>query len=452
MKNPIKMLVVDDDQHIRESLELYLKEKGYEVIGACNGSLALFHFDHQKPKIVILDIRLPDIDGLEVLRRIKTSNGKVQVIMITAYQDMETTITAMKLGASEYIHKPIDINELEMVIERMTKTLSLTRRQGDLIEIHGEYKVNNIIGRSNAMKEVFKIIGLVSESKAPILIQGDSGTGKELIAKVIHCNSLSKNEPFIPINCSALPETLLESELFGHERGAFTGAVTAKRGRFELAQNGTIFLDEIGEISANVQVKFLRFLQDKGFERLGSENTTFSNARIIAATNRNLSELVKAGRFREDLYFRLKVLTIDMPPLRERKSDIPYLVDYILSKINKELHQHVKKVQKGVMSQLMEYDWPGNVRELENVLTRAVLMAKGDVLLQEYLENFLKRVIPPVKEKALRALSLREVEEKHILQILSLSNWNKGRTCEILGISRPTLRQKMKLYQITNHS
>jgi two-component system response regulator AtoC len=341
---------------------------------------------------------------------------------------------------------------MEMVIERMTKTLSLTKLQGDLIEIHGEYKVNNIVGRSNAMKEVFKIIGLVSDSKTSILIQGDSGTGKELIAKVIHCNSLSENEPFIPINCSALPETLLESELFGHERGAFTGAVTARRGRFELAQNGTIFLDEISEISANVQVKILRFLQDKKFERLGSENTTFSNARIIAATNRNLSELVEAGKFREDLYFRLKVVTIDVPPLRERKSDIPYLVDYILSKINKELHQHVKKVPKGVMGQLMEYDWPGNVRELENVLTRAVLMAKGDVLLQEYLENPLKRAIPPVKEKALRALSLREVEERHILQILSLSNWNKGRACEILGISRPTLRQKMKLYQITNHS
>ena len=446
----VKVLIVDDDEHIRESLELYLKENGYEVISAPNGSKALFLFNRDKPKIIILDIRLPDMDGLEVLRRIKTSDGKVQVAMITAFQDMETTITAMKLGASEYIHKPIDINELEMIIDRMEETLSVNERFGELTEVHHDYKVNNIISKSNAMKEVFKIIGLVSESKTSILIQGESGTGKELIAKVIHNNSLLNNEPFIPINCSALPETLLESELFGHERGAFTGAVSAKKGKFELAQNGTIFLDEIGEISANVQVKLLRFLQDKEFERLGSEKRSLSNARIIAATNRDLSELVRTGKFREDLYFRLKVVTIDIPPLRERKSDIPHLVEYLLAKVNRELHKNVKKVPQSVMGRLMEHDWPGNVRELENVLIRAVHLAKGEVLLQEYINGSFKKAIPLVDEKDPKALSLQEMEKKHILQILHLANWNKGKACEILRISRPTLRHKMKLYQIRN--
>jgi transcriptional regulator with PAS, ATPase and Fis domain len=354
----------------------------------------------------------------------------------------------MKLGACEYIHKPLDINELEMTIERMKETVSLSEQYGELIEINSEYKVDNIIGKSNVMKEVFKAIGLVSESKTSILIQGESGTGKELVAKVIHNNSPFKNEPFIPINCSALPETLLESELFGHEKGAFTGAVSAKKGKFELAQNGTIFLDEIGEISANVQVKLLRFLQDKEFERLGSEKKILSNARIIAATNRDLSELVRMGKFREDLYFRLKVVTIDIPPLRERKPDIPHLVEYLLTKVNRELHKNVRRLPQGTVDCLLEYDWPGNIRELENVLIRAVLLSKGEVLLEECITGSLKKVLPLVDEKDPKTLSLQEMEKKHILQILHLANWNKGKACEILRISRPTLRHKMKLYKI----
>jgi two-component system response regulator AtoC len=444
----VKVMIVDDDEHIRESLELYLKEKGYHVISASNGRMALSHFRDDQPKIIILDIRLPDMDGLDVLRQIKASNGKAQVAMITAFQDMETTINAMKLGACEYIHKPLDINELEMTIERMKETVSLSEQYGELIEINSEYKVDNIIGKSNVMKEVFKAIGLVSESKTSILIQGESGTGKELVAKVIHNNSPFKNEPFIPINCSALPETLLESELFGHEKGAFTGAVSAKKGKFELAQNGTIFLDEIGEISANVQVKLLRFLQDKEFERLGSEKKILSNARIIAATNRDLSELVRMGKFREDLYFRLKVVTIDIPPLRERKPDIPHLVEYLLTKVNRELHKNVRRLPQGTVDCLLEYDWPGNIRELENVLIRAVLLSKGEVLLEECITGSLKKVLPLVDEKDPKTLSLQEMEGKHILQILHLANWNKGKACEILRISRPTLRHKMKLYKI----
>jgi two-component system response regulator AtoC len=445
-----EVLIVDDDEHIRESLEIYLTEKGYQVISASDGGAALSRFRDDHPRMIILDIRLPDMNGLEVLRQIKASNGKTQVAMMTAFQDMETTIAAMKLGACDYIHKPIDINELEMVIGRMERTISLSEGYERLSEINGEYRVNHIIGKTNAMKEVFKIIGLVSESKTSILIQGESGTGKELIAKVIHNNSLFKDEPFIPVNCSALPETLLESELFGHEKGAFTGAVSSKKGKFELAQNGTIFLDEIGEISANVQVKLLRFLQDKEFERLGSEKQMFSKARIIAATNRDLSELVRTGKFREDLYFRLKVVTIDIPPLRERKSDIPHLLEYLLAKVNKELHKNVRKVPQGVMNRFMEHEWPGNVRELENVLIRAVLLSKGEILDEECITGSLKKVLPLGDEKGPNALSLQEMEKKHILKILYLANWNKGKVCEILQISRPTLRHKMKLYQIKN--
>ena len=444
-----KVLIVDDDDHIRESLELYLKEKGYKVFNASNGNQAWFHVKHSKPKIVILDIRLPDMDGIELLRKIKTSNGEIQVIMITAFQDMETTIMAMKLGAFEYIHKPIDINELESTLERVKKTLYLNNRLKEFsTEVSRDYKIGNIIGRSNAMKEIFKIIGLVSESKTSILMQGESGTGKELISRVIHNNGPFKNEPFIPINCSALPETLLESELFGHEKGAFTGAISTKKGKFELAQDGTIFLDEIGEISPNVQVKLLRFLQDKEFERLGGERTILSNARIIASTNKNLLDLVEMGKFREDLYFRLKVVTIDVPPLRERRSDIPYLVEYLLNKINRELQKGVRKIPKDVVNRLIEYDWPGNVRELENVLIRAVLLAKGEVLQQEFLTDFLRKA-NRAEDKTPHGLSLEEVEKKHILQILRLNNWNRGRTCKILQISRPTLRLKMRRYQIT---
>lgn len=444
----VEVLIVDDDDHIRESLKLYLKEKGYEVLTAADGNRAWFHINHSEPRIVILDIRLPDVDGIELLRRIKSLSRDVQVIMVTAFQNMETTIMAMKLGACEYIHKPIDINELDSTMEKLRETLYLNHRLREFSTgEYRDYKVNHIVGRSNAIKEIFKIIGLVCESKTSILVQGESGTGKELISKVIHDTSPCRDEPFVPINCSALPEALLESELFGHEKGAFTGAISTKKGKFELAQNGTIFLDEIGEISPSVQVKLLRFLQDKEFERLGGEKKIFSNARIIAATNKNLQDLVEIRKFREDLYFRLKVVTINVPPLRERRSDIPYLVEYLLNKINRELGKDVRKIPEGVINSLIEYDWPGNVRELENVLTRAVLLAKGEVLLQEYLMDFLKR---PTRadDGASDGLSLEEVEKKHILQILRLTNWNRGRSCKILKISRPTLRHKMKLYQI----
>lgn len=443
----MKILVVDDEQSIRETLEMFLREKGYAVVTSEEGGTGLEAFRRERPDIVILDIRLPGMNGLEVLHRIMEEREDIPVIMITAYHDMETTIQAMKLGAYEYIHKPIDVEELEIALDKVVSNRSVNTRLEDLImEISQDYKVDNIVGRTKAMREIFKIVGLVSESKTTVLIQGESGTGKGLIAKAIHYNSPYRREPFLPINCSALVETLLESELFGHEKGAFTGATHLKKGKIELAQNGTIFLDEIGEISPNLQVKLLRFLQEKEFERVGGEEILRSSARVIAATNRDLSHLVEEKKFREDLYFRLKVVEIYVPPLRERKADIPLLVDHLLNKINRELHKKVIKIPKEAMEGLVNYSWPGNIRELENLLTRAIVLSKGNILLPESfpelfsLKGNLKEltVIKP----------LEQIEMEHVVKALDFAHWDKGKACKLLGISRPTLRKKIQKYNL----
>ncbi len=443
----MKILVVDDEQPIRETLEMFLREKGYEVVTSEEGGKGLEAVQRERPDIVILDIRLPGMNGLEVLHRIMEEGEGIPVIMITAYHDMETTIQAMKLGAYEYIHKPIDVDELEIAIDKVVSNRNLnTRLENLIVEISQDYKVNNIVGRTKAMREIFKIVGLVSESKTTVLIQGESGTGKELIAKAIHYNSPSRREPFLPINCSALVETLLESELFGHEKGAFTGATHLKRGKIELAQNGTIFLDEIGEISPNLQVKLLRFLQEKEFERVGGEEILRSSARVIAATNRDLSHLVEERKFREDLYFRLKVVEIYVPPLRERKADIPLLVDHLLNKINRELHKKVTKIPKEVMEGLVHYSWPGNIRELENLLTRAIVLSKGNILLPE---SFPELFSPKGNLKELTVIKpLEQIEMEHVVKALDFAHWDKGNACKLLGISRPTLRKKIQKYNL----
>ncbi|HSB07476.1 MAG TPA: sigma-54 dependent transcriptional regulator [Thermodesulfobacteriota bacterium] len=444
----MKILIIDDDQSIRETLEMFLHEKGYEVITSEDGGKGLEAVQRERPDIVILDIRLPGMDGLEVLRKIKENGEDIYVIMITAYHAMETTIQAMKLGAYEYIHKPIDVDELEIAIEKVVNNRKLNTRLEDLIlTISEDYTVDHIVGRTKAMQDIFKIIGLVSESNTTVLILGESGTGKELIAKAIHYNSPHKRDPFLPINCSALVETLLESELFGHERGAFTGATHLKRGKIELAQNGTIFLDEIGEISPTLQVKLLRFLQEKEFERVGGEETLRSNARVIAATNRDLSRLIEEKRFREDLYFRLKVVEIHVPPLRERKPDIPPLVEHLLNKINRELHKKVTKIPKEVMDSLVNYPWPGNVRELENLLTRAIVLSTGNILLPESFPELFGNLKGNLNEPEV-IKPLEQIEMEHVSKALVFTHWDKGKTCKLLGISRPTLRKKIEKYKL----
>jgi two-component system response regulator AtoC len=409
--------------------------------------------------VVILDIRLPDVDGFAVLEDLKEENENVKVIMITAFHDMETTINAMKGGAFDYIHKPVNVDELDLAIKKALKSLEMEKKiDGLLMEPSRNFRVGDIIGTGNEMREIFKTIGTVSQSRATVLIQGESGTGKELIAKVIH-NNTSPDEPFIAVNCSAIVETLLESELFGHEKGSFTGAVARKLGKFELARFGTVFLDEISEMSVNLQAKLLRVLQEMEFERVGGKDTVKVHARIMAATNKDLRGMVKEGKFRDDLYYRLNIVAINLPPLRSRRQDIAPLIDYLLSKINLDLHKKIVGVSGEVMEKFMNYAWPGNIRELENLLVRACVVAKGQVLgVNDFPDLGKDSAILPVKddtadiftpEEPGKFLTLDQVEERYIRKIIKETDKNKGEICETLGISRPTFERKLDKYGIS---
>ena len=447
-----KILIIDDEQSLLESLEMFLSEKGYMVSCAKSASEGLEINNTFHPDVIILDVRLPDKNGLEILEELQQKYKVKNVIIITAFHDMDTTIKAMKLGAIEYIPKPIDIEELEQALERACK-LGRTTSEGDAISLDPSltYEKGKIIGKSKVMKEIFKSIGILSENKVTVLIEGETGTGKELIARAIHYHSQNKDQPLIAINCSAIVGTLLESELFGHEKGAFTGAISTKRGKFELAQDGTIFLDEVSEIPIELQGKLLRFLQEKEFERVGGERSIKSYARVIAATNRDLWQMVKDGSFREDLYYRLSVASIKVPPLRERRSDITLLIEYLLKKINSELHRNIKGVEEKAARRIMSYDWPGNVRELENILTRAAIATRGDVILDESLSLLVHKKELKGKEKSdfSSIPSLQEVEKEHIVRVLQHSKWHLAKASESLQISRSTLWRKIKEYEIT---
>ena len=452
-----KILVIDDDSSIAESLDLYLTEEGYTVYTAATGTDGLNAFVKHSPDLVILDIRLPDIDGFTVLEDLREEEENVKVVMITAYHDMDSTIKAMKGGAFDYIHKPINVEELDMAIRKALKTLEMEKKiSGLLNEPSRSFKVGDIIGNNKEMKEIFKTIGVVSQSRTTVLIQGESGTGKELIAKVIH-NNTAPDEPYIAVNCSAIVETLLESELFGHEKGSFTGAVVRKLGKFELARYGTVFLDEISEMSVNLQAKLLRVLQEMDFERVGGKDSIKVNARIITATNKDLKGMVKEGKFRDDLYYRLNIVSIRIPPLRERREDTPVLVEYLLTKINRELHKKVVGVSEEMMDIFMKYRWPGNVRELENLLTRAVVVAKSQVLTRSDFPELGEDAVNGANGKHAeiiiepgKNMTLDEVEEQYIRRVIKDNNHRtKGELCDILGISRPTFERKLEKYGIT---
>ncbi|MFQ6092275.1 MAG: sigma-54-dependent transcriptional regulator [bacterium] len=441
------ILVIDDDRSICQTLEINFSQKGYQVSTALDGEEGLAKVQAENPDLVLLDIRMPKMDGLTLLEKIKEINKDICVIIITAYDDMQTTIRAMQLGAYEYVRKPIDADEMELTVQRALENQELNRRMNSLLkEISQEYQLNNIIGQSKAMREIFKTIGAASTSRVTVLIRGESGTGKELIAKAIHYNSSDKSQPFIAVNCTAIPETLFESELFGHERGAFTGAVATKRGKFELAERGSLFFDEIGDVSPSIQAKLLRVLQEKKYERVGGTRTLTTETRIIAATNKDLEKMIKNGHFREDLYYRLKVIEIWVPPLRERREDIPLLVEFLLDKINKEFNRNVRKVAPDVMAWLTDQPWKGNVRELENILRRAVVMAKGDVLLREYLP-LLEEEGQPTATEGIK--TLQEMEKEYLAKVLRYTNYNKKRACQLLDISRPTLNRKIKKYGLS---
>ena len=451
-----KILVIDDDRSIRETLELYLTEEGYEVVTAATGTEGLNRFVETSPDVVILDIRLPDVDGFTVLEDLREDEENVKVIMITAHHDMDSTINAMKGGAFDYIHKPVNVDELDMAIKKALKTREMEQKiDGLLMEPSRHFKVGDIIGTGKEMREIFKTIGVVSQNRTTILIQGESGTGKELIAKVIHHNT-ARDEPYIAVNCSAIVETLLESELFGHEKGSFTGAIARKLGKFELARYGTVFLDEISEMSLNLQAKLLRVLQEMEFERVGGKDRVRVHARIIAATNKDLRTMVREGKFRDDLFYRLNIVAITLPPLRERPEDIPDLVQYLLAKINIDLHKRIVGVSDEMMGIFLKYRWPGNVRELENLLVRAAVVAKGQILVrgdfpelaEESLPEAVPEELPPDKGGDGKLPTLDDIEEQYIRKVIRESGKNKGEICEILGISRPTFERKLEKYGI----
>ncbi len=442
-----KIMVVDDEHPICESLEMFLTEKGHTVCTAGTAAEALSVYKLERPDLVILDIRLPDKSGLQVLEILNASATPPKTIMITAFQDMETTIQAMKSGAYDYIHKPLDVDEIENAVDRALQLLQEDRHTEAPDAPERLPDTGSVIGKSKQMREIFKTIGILCRSRTTALIQGETGTGKELIARVIHRNSPFNKEPMVTLDCSAVVETLIESELFGHEKGAFTGAVEAKPGKIELAGQGTLFLDEIGELPLNIQGKFLGFLERREYSRVGGSKLHYSRCRIIAATNRDLAAMVRSGEFRRDLYFRLKVITLFVPSLKERLSDIPELAHYFLNSANQELGTAVLRFQEGVMERFMEHPWTGNVRELENIITAAVIRARGKVILMEEVEELLSSS-QSMPGDNFPALSLSHAEREHIAKVLSLVHWNKSRAAQLLGITLPTLRNKIKEYGI----
>ena len=439
-----RILVVDDDRSIRRSLEKFLGDEGYEVATAPDGDGALAQA--ATADVMLLDLGMPGKSGFDVLTALAPYPRPPQVIVVTARDDMQSTVKAIQLGAYEYLVKPVDIDRLRLVVKRALETREARGALDERVAREAEsYQVGNILGHSHAIREVWKQIGAVSTTRAPVLLAGESGTGKELVARAIHTASADRDRPFVAVNCTALAPGVLESELFGHVRGAFTGAERDRAGRFELAGKGTLFLDEIAEVPLELQAKLLRVLQERTFERVGDARPMPLEARIIAATHRDLAGMVAQGRFREDLYYRLRVVEIALPPLRDRREDLPILIEGLLVKINRELHKRVRGVTPAAMEALTRYGWPGNVRELENMLTRAVVLAKGDVLDETLLPL---GGAPTATTSASDAdlAPLREIERRHIARVLAHTEWNKRRACAILEISRPTLDRKIDEY------
>lgn len=443
-----KILIVDDDIASCRTIQLHLGAQGHEVHIAHSAEEGTKAASCARPDLIILDIRMPGMSGLDVLPTWKQDFPDTHVIMITAFHDMESTIQAMQRGADDYIQKPIDIGELDTAVARAlahahsdTGEMVVTRPDG------GTPRRDTIVGRSRIMKEVFKTIGLVAPSMATVLITGESGTGKELVARAIHRAGYNPAGALVAVNCAAMVETLLESDMFGHEKGAFTGAVAHQAGKFALADQGTLFLDEISELSPVMQAKLLRVLQEKEYTPLGAREARRTNARVIAATNVDLRECVDDGGFREDLYYRLQVVNIHLPPLRERKDDIPDLIQALLTRINAEMRRSVSKIAADVMAYLQSYDWPGNIRELENVLMKAVALCPSDIITVDLLpESMRDAPLSIQEERPVSQLRLQEVIKRHTQLVLETNRWHKGQACKILGVSRPRLRRMIQQY------
>jgi two-component system, NtrC family, response regulator HydG len=453
MANSHTVLVVDDDPAHRTMLRTLLTGWGYAVIEADDGSSAIDSVHEKAFDLILMDVRMIKVSGLEALGEIKAFNPAIPVIIMTAYSSVESAVEAMKNGAYDYLTKPLDFDELRLTMERSMEHSHLREENRLLRETLGaHFNTHNIIGTSPAMIRLMETVAQVATSEATVLITGESGTGKEMIAGAIYVNSLRKDGPYVKINCAAITETLLESELFGHEKGAFTGAYRRKEGRFRQAHGGTLFLDEVSEMSLAMQVKLLRVLQDREITRVGGEEVMKVDVRIIAATNKDLITEIHAGRFRDDLYYRLNVVAIEMPPLRERREDIPLLAQHFLTQFSEKNRKQIKGFTSQAMDRLLRYEWPGNVRELMNAVERAVVLARAEYLNEQEFSLIPREAGPegglPVGGTSRGEMPLDEVEKTTILKTLELSNGNKSEAARRLGITRRTLHKKLKVYGV----
>jgi two-component system, NtrC family, response regulator len=447
-----RILLVDDEQNARSALRTLLSEEGYEIREATDGEDALTLLGDFVPAIVLADVRMPRMDGLTLLKKAKEQGSDAIFLMMTAFANVESAVEAMRAGAENYLTKPVALDALLVFIQKALEKRRLARDAASLRErVHDRYRLSGMVGDAPELQAVFEVVKKAAPTKATVLILGESGTGKELIAQAVHEESPRRNQPFIKVSCAALSETLLESELFGHERGSFTGAVGRREGRFELADGGTLFLDEIGEIPPAIQVKLLRALQQREFERVGGTETLKVDVRVVAATNRDLAAEVEEGRFREELFYRLNVVTVTLPPLRRRKGDIPALVSHFIDRYGKSYGKPLRALGPGALNAILAHDWPGNVRELENAIERAVVLSRGGELTVDDLPPSLRgsHVRAPAPSSVTPGATLREMERDAILRALALVDGSTARAAKMLGISVRKVQYRLKEYRLT---
>jgi len=457
-RRPPRILVVDDERSMRELLAIVLRREGYEVLLAENGRSAIDLLEREPVDLLISDIKMPDLSGVDVLRAAKKIDQDILGIMITAFASTETAVEAMRLGACDYLSKPFDVDLLKMKVREKIENRQLRQENVLLKRTLGlAHQFSNIIGRSEPMLDILKMVETVARTNSTILLTGESGTGKGLVAQAIHFNSLRREKPMVSLNCGALPETLLESELFGHMRGSFTGADANKKGLLEVAERGTIFLDEIGEMSAVMQVKLLRVLQERRFRRVGGLEELQADIRVIAATNQDLTRLVAEGRFREDLFYRINVIPLTLPPLRDRREDIPLLADHFLAKYCEQMGKEITGVSHDAMDLLVAHDWPGNIRELENVIERAVALESTPAILADSLPPIIRGEAPRVAVGSVEALPesgfdleahVKEIERGYIAEALKRAGGVQVKAAELLGMSFRSFRYYVKKYNL----
>jgi len=444
MESKVNILIVDDEEIVRESLASWLEEDGYEVAAAENGFRALERLPEKDWNLAMVDLKMPGMDGIQLMDEIRKIKPETIVIIMTAYATVDTAVQAMKKGAYDYIVKPFNPEDLSLTIRKIIEHQKLVKENLYLRkELKKQYRLHDMVSKNHKMIEIFELVKTVAKSNSIVLVQGESGTGKELLSRAIHMESPRRDEPFVSVSCASLTESLLESELFGYDKGAFTGADQARSGKIELAQDGTLFLDEIGDISLKLQMDLLRVIEQREFRRVGGTQLIPITSRIITSTNRDLAKAIKEGKFREDLYYRLNVISVYIPPLRERKEDIPLLVEHFIERFNIEMGKNVDGLAETAMRTLMDYHWPGNARELRNVIERSMVVTKGRMIHDTDLSL---PQAPGVQNS--RGKSLSEMEKEHIRQVLHDNKWNIIRSAQVLGIDRVTLYNKIRKYEL----